>query len=147
MYSYTTKENLLPVMPGIRLYYVDRDSYEIDDDDTADGVAVFENELCVIVSGDICSLGGPYFLSREDAQEWIDRNRKPTLYELLDTAEWMSEPPSDSRFCSIHTIGGETRRAYYDAEEECFVSHKGSYHVISDVVSWTDAPVVEKAEW
>ena len=101
MYAYKPDKNLLPVMPGTRLYFVDTDTYEINDEDTAEGVAVMENEICVIVDGDIYSLNGPYFLTFEDAQEWIRKNRKPTLEELLERAVWHTALPSSSCDCYI----------------------------------------------
>ena len=40
MYPYWPDSNLLPVMPGTKLFYVDTDDYSISED-TAEGIAVF----------------------------------------------------------------------------------------------------------
>lgn len=138
-------------MPGTPLYYVDNSSYEIFDDDVAEGVAIMQNEICAVVDGEVVSLSGPYFLTRKAAQNWIKKNRKPTLWELLDSATWHSEFPAASCKCYIRTKKGAVRPAYFDKAVEndfpAFLSYRGSYRVLDNVDSWTEIPVVETPEW
>ena len=62
MYKYSPAKDILPVMPGTPLFYVDPNSYEIYDDDVAEGIALMNNQLYAVVDGELSSLNGPYFL-------------------------------------------------------------------------------------
>ena len=155
MYKYSPAKDILPVMdlpvmPGTPLFYVDPNSYEIYDDDIAEGIALMNNQLYVVVDGELSSLNGPYFLSRAEAQSWIDRNRKPTLQELLADASWKAGFPAKNCKCYVQTKSGQIRTAYFDRVSDLgrpsFFSFQGSCRTL-DVSFWTEIPIVEKPEW
>ena len=82
MYQYKASPDLLPVMPGDRLYGVS--NYTIDDEEYyAEGVVVTEDSLQVILNGEVYDLGDGLFPSREEALDWIEKNRRPTILESL----------------------------------------------------------------
>lgn len=82
MYQYKPSPDLLPVMPGDRLYSVT--NYTLDDDEYyAEGVVVTEDSLDVIPNGEVYELGDGLFPSKEEALEWIEKNRRPTVLESL----------------------------------------------------------------
>ena len=74
MYNYKPSPDLLPVMPGDRLYSVT--NYALDDEPYyAEGVVVTEDSLDVILNGEVYELGDGLFASREDALAWIEKNK------------------------------------------------------------------------
>ena len=80
MYQYKPSPDLLPVMPGDRLYSVT--NYMLDDEPYyAEGVVVTEDSLDVILNGEVYELGDGLFPSKEEALEWIEKNRRPTVLE------------------------------------------------------------------
>ena len=82
MYQYKPSPDLLPVMPGDRLYSVT--NYTLDDEPYyAEGVVVTEDSLDVILNGEVYELGDGLFPSKEEALEWIEKNRRPTVLESL----------------------------------------------------------------
>ena len=82
MYQYKPSPDLLPVMPGDRLYSVT--NYMLDDEPYyAEGVVVTEDSLDVILNGEVYELGDGLFPSKEEALEWIEKNRRPTVLESL----------------------------------------------------------------
>ena len=82
MYQFKPSQNLLPVMPGDRLYGVSRNAIE-DEEYYAEGVVVTEDSLQVVLNGEVYDLGDGLFASREDALAWIEKNRRPTILESL----------------------------------------------------------------
>lgn len=153
MYPYKPDPNLLPVMPGTKLFYVDTGDYSINED-TAEGIAVFPDRLCAMIAGDVVDLNGPYFLSRREAESWISANRSPTLEELLDAAEWHDGFPKTSGRYYVRLIdrNGITqfRPAYYDKENEVpdfYRSPSGGAVGIPGITGWTDHPAVEVRPW
>ena len=150
MYKYSPAKDILPVMPGTPLFYVDLNSYEIYDDDVAEGIALMNNQLYAVVDGELSSLNGPYFLTRADAQDWISKNRRPTLCELLADASWKTGFPPQNCKCYIQTKSGQIRTAYFDGVSDLgrpsFFSFQGSCRTL-DASCWTEIPVVEKPEW
>ena len=85
MYNYKPSPDLLPVMPGDRLYSVT--NYMLDDEPYyAEGVVVTEDSLDVILNGEVYELGDGLFPSKEEALDWIEKNRRPTVLERLITA-------------------------------------------------------------
>ena len=69
-------------MPGDRLYSVT--NYMLDDEPYyAEGVVVTEDSLDVILNGEVYELGDGLFPSKEEALEWIEKNRRPTVLESL----------------------------------------------------------------
>lgn len=88
MYSFKPSPDLLPVMPGDRLYSVT--NYMLDDEPYyAEGVVVTEDSLDVILNGEVYELGEGLFASREDALAWIEKNRRPTVLDHL--LSWVSD--------------------------------------------------------
>ena len=86
MYYFNPSPDLLPVMPGTRLYSVDTDRFTLDDEEFyAEGVVVTEDSLLVILNGEMYELGEGLYLSREEALDWIEKNKKPTALETLAT--------------------------------------------------------------
>ena len=84
MYQFKPSTDLLPVMPGSRLYSVDPFSMTLDDDEIyAEGVIIMEDSLLVYLDGEAYELGEGLFLSREEALEWIEYNRKATALDVL----------------------------------------------------------------
>ena len=84
MYDFKPSPDLLPVMPGDRLYSVT--NYMLDDEPYyAEGVVVTEDSLDVILNGEVYELGDGLFASREDALAWIEKNRRPSILENLIT--------------------------------------------------------------
>ena len=82
MYQYKPSPDLLPVMPGDRLYSVT--NYMLDDEPYyAEGVVLTADSLDVILSGEVYELGDGLFPSKEEALEWIEKNRRPTVLESL----------------------------------------------------------------
>ena len=85
MYNFKPSPDLLPVMPGDRLYSVT--NYALDDEAYyAEGVVVTVDSLDVILNGEVYELGDGLFASREEALEWIEKNRRPSILESLITA-------------------------------------------------------------
>ena len=85
MYQFKPSRGLLPVMPGDRLYSVT--NYALDDElYYAEGVVVTEDSLQVILNGEVYDLGDGLFPSKEEALEWIEKNRRPTILESLISA-------------------------------------------------------------
>ena len=85
MYQFKPSRGLLPVMPGDRLYSVI--NYALDDEPYyAEGVVVTEDSLQVILNGEVYDLGDGLFPSKEEALEWIEKNRQPTILESLISA-------------------------------------------------------------
>ena len=85
MYQFKPSRGLLPVMPGDRLYSVT--NYALDDEPYyAEGVVVTEDSLQVILNGEVYDLGDGLFPSKEEALEWIEKNRQPTILESLISA-------------------------------------------------------------
>ena len=84
MYQFKPSPNLLPVMPGTRLYSVDPFSMTLDDDEIyAEGVVVTEDSIMVLLDGEAYELGEGLFLSREEALKWINDNRKASILDHL----------------------------------------------------------------
>jgi hypothetical protein len=84
MYQFTPSPNLLPVMPGTRLYSVDPFSMTLDDDEIyAEGVVVTEDSIMVLLDGEAYELGEGLFLSREEAVRWIEQNHKASILDHL----------------------------------------------------------------
>lgn len=84
MYQFKPTPGLLPVMPGARLYSVDTASFTIDDEELyAEGVVVTEDAILVLLDDEVYELGEGIFLSRDDALEWIEENRRPTPGDIL----------------------------------------------------------------
>ncbi len=84
MYHFKPSTDLLPVMPGTRLYSVDPFSMTLDDDEIyAEGVVITEDSLLVYLDGEAYELGEGLFLSREEALEWIENNRRTTALDFL----------------------------------------------------------------
>ena len=85
MYNYKPSPDLLPVMPGDRLYSVT--NYTLDDEPYyAEGVVVTEDSLDVILNGEVYELGDGLFPSKEEALDWIEKNKRPTVLERLISA-------------------------------------------------------------
>ena len=85
MYNYKPSPDLLPVMPGDRLYSVT--NYMLDDEPYyAEGVVVTEDSLDVILNGEVYELGDGLFPSKEEALDWIEKNKRPTVLERLISA-------------------------------------------------------------
>ena len=85
MYQYKPSPDLLPVMPGDRLYSVT--NYTLDDEPYyAEGVVVTEDSLDVILNGEVYELGDGLFPSKEEALDWIEKNKRPTVLERLISA-------------------------------------------------------------
>lgn len=84
MYQFKPTPGLLPVMPGARLYSVDTASFTIDNEELyAEGVVVTEDAILVLLDDEVYELGEGIFLSRDDALEWIEENRRPTPIEFF----------------------------------------------------------------
>ena len=84
MYQYKPSHSLLPIMPGDRLYSVT--NYNLDEEPYyAEGVVVTKDSLQVILNGEVYELGNGLFPSREEALEWIERNKRPTVLESFVT--------------------------------------------------------------
>ena len=82
MYQFKPSRGLLPVMPGDRLYSVT--NYALDDEPYyAEGVVVTEDSLQVVLNGEVYDLGDGLFPSREEALDWIVKNRRPSILESL----------------------------------------------------------------
>ena len=85
MYQFKASADLLPVMPGDRLYSVT--NYALDDEPYyAEGVVITEDSLQVVLNGEVYDLGDGLFPSREEALDWIEKNRRPTILESLISA-------------------------------------------------------------
>ena len=85
MYNYKPSPDLLPVIPGDRLYSVT--NYMLDDEPYyAEGVVVTEDSLDVILNGEVYGLGDGLFPSKEEALDWIEKNKRPTVLERLISA-------------------------------------------------------------
>ena len=85
MYQFKASADLLPVMPGDRLYSVT--NYALDDEPYyAEGVVVTEDSLQVVLNGEVYDLGDGLFPSKEEALDWIEKNRRPTILESLISA-------------------------------------------------------------
>ena len=82
MYQFKVSPDLLPVMPGDRLYSVT--NYALDDEPYyAEGVVITEDSLQVVLNGEVYDLGDGLFPSREEALDWIVKNRRPSILESL----------------------------------------------------------------
>ena len=85
MYQFKPSRGLLPVMPGDRLYSVT--NFAPDDEPYyAEGVVVTEDSLQVVLNGEVYDLGDGLFPSLEEALDWIEKNRRPTILESLISA-------------------------------------------------------------
>ena len=85
MYQYKPSPDLLPVMPGDRLYSVT--NYMLDDEPYyAEGIVVTEDSLDVILNGEVYELGDGLFPSKEEALDWIEKNKRTSFLENLVSA-------------------------------------------------------------
>lgn len=88
MYSFKPSADLLPVMPGDKLYSVC--NYAIEDEPYyAEGVVVTDDSLQVVLNGEVYELGNGLFPTKEAALAWIEKNRRPTVLENL--VAWISD--------------------------------------------------------
>ena len=132
MLAYKHKSDLLPVMPGMRVYSVDPEEYVITDEEIyIEGVVVTNDSLKIIVCGDICDLGDGYFLTRKDALDWIEKNRKPTAWEILQkaagTAVWHKGTPPASGYYLVKFSDRSIRNLHSEvlSDGECLLYYCG----------------------
>jgi len=132
MLAYKPKSDLLPVMPGMRVYSVDSEEYVITDEELyIEGVVVTNDSLKIVLCGDIHDLGDGYFLSRKDALDWIEKNRKPTVWEIIQKAAgaavWHKGTPTASGNYLVRFSDGSIRniRSEVLSDDECFLYYYG----------------------
>ena len=96
-----------------------------------EGVVVTNDSLKIIVCGDICDLGDGYFLSRKDALDWIEKTRKPTVWEILQkaagTAVWHKGTPPASGYYLVKFSDRSIRNLHSEvlSDGECLLYYCG----------------------
>ena len=94
-------------------------------------VVVTNDSLKIIVCGDICDLGDGYFLTRKDALDWIEKNRKPTVWEILQkaagTAVWHNGTPPASGYYLVKFSDRSIRNLHSEvlSDGECLLYYCG----------------------
>ena len=87
MYSYKPSPHQFPVMPGDKVYWADPTENTIDEE-TVEAVTVYADNLCIVISDDIYDLNEGIFLSRKEAESWLEENWLASPEEILDSVGW-----------------------------------------------------------
>ena len=146
-FSFTTKERILPVMPGDRYFYVrNHADYSICRSNPIEGVMLTEKGLLVYdtIDEEPVDLGEFSFLTYEEAKEWADAHRPDPPYSYDDlTDEWMDASywkPEDSGAFFVRLSDGSVQEAYFDDEEETFYeSDKRNAKKVDGVKAWINS--------
>ncbi len=147
MMTYEPDKYDFPVKPGDKVWWVDTGmDYSICEVPGIDGIAFLEDQLCVIIDGDLHEIGTDVFLTYEDAASWARENRKPSVWDLLETSPWHKKFPAVSGTYYVRFNNGDIQKLYYQdgTEEEYpegFYSRREScFRLSGQVEGWTNIP-------
>ena len=142
-------ENLnLPVHPGDKVWWPNTDTeYNNDVEEMeTEGVILLQDKICVLIDNEVLEIGSNVFLSKHEAQAWVDAHRKPSLQDLLNAAGWHENPPPESGKYYVRYPEGDIQKVYYHDGSETgglagFYPYRNSFSRIRKPVScWTYVP-------
>ena len=144
MYEFKPSPDLLPIMPGTRIYAVNTEDYRLEDEELyAEAVVVTGKSLQVVIYGEIHDLGDEYFLTPEEALEWIRDNRKTTIWDLLEKALhspiWQEGLPPQPGWYLFKLSGNTMRKAYF-YNNTLFREEPDRGHIWSHILEWAYIP-------